>query len=82
VGRRRRHGRAFIQRLAQAFVDPARFGAWNSGGAVPRVLMAEIGALLSSADVGAAVKACKAQLEDVRAFLSHRQPLVLCRDAG
>ena len=62
--------------LAEAFLDPAQIGAWIRGGAAPRALVGEIGALLSSADLGAAVKA---QLEDVRAFLSHHEDMLADR---
>jgi hypothetical protein len=58
------------KRLAQAFSDPAQIGAWIRGGASPRALMGEIGALLSSAYVDAAAKD---QLEHVRAFLNHHE---------
>jgi len=64
---------AFVNRLALAFFDPANIGAWICAGAAPRALMGEIGALLSSADVDAAVKD---RLEDVRAFLSHHEDLL------
>jgi hypothetical protein len=72
VGRRRRHERAFVQRLAEAFFDPVQIGAWIRDGATATALVGEIGALLSSADLSAAVKA---QLDDVRAFLSHHDLL-------
>ena len=45
----------FVQRLALAFFDPARIFAWLRGGAAPSALVAEIGVLLLSADLGAAV---------------------------
>ena len=63
----------FVQRLALAFFDPARIFAWLRGGAAPSALVAEIGVLLLSADLGAAVKD---QLEDVRAFPSHHEDLL------
>ena len=62
--------------LAEAFLDPAQIGAWIRGGAAPRALIGEMGALLSSADLGTAVKA---QLEDVRAFLSHHEDVLADR---
>jgi hypothetical protein len=64
---------AFVQRLALAFFDPARIFAWLRGGAAPSALVAEIGVLLLSADLGAAVKD---QLEDLRAFPSHHEDLL------
>ena len=64
---------AFIPLLAQAFLDPARIGAWLGSGASPSALMAEIGVLLLSAEVGAAVKD---QLEHVRAFLDYHEELL------
>ena len=66
-------GRAFVQREAEAFSDPAQIGVWIRDGATARALMAEIGALLSSADLSAAVKP---QLEDVLAFLDHHQDVL------
>jgi ankyrin repeat protein len=65
--------RDFVQRLAQAFGDRAQIGAWIRDGAAPRDLMGEIGALLSSADVGATVKN---RLEDVLAFLNQYEALL------
>ena len=65
--------RAFVQRLAEAFFDPVQIGAWIRDGATATALVGEIGALLSSADLSAAVKA---QLDDVRAFLSHHEDLL------
>ena len=64
---------AFVQRLAQAFLDPAQIGAWIRGGATPGALINELVALLSSADVSAAVKD---QLEEVRAFLCHHNNML------
>ena len=65
--------RVCIERLAQAFLDPAQIGAWIRRGAKPRALVGEIGALLLSADVGAAAKG---RLMDVRAFLIHYEDLL------
>ena len=65
--------RAFVQRLAEAFFDPVQIGAWIRDGATATALVGEIGALLSSGDLSAAVKA---QLDDVRAFLSHHEDLL------
>jgi len=53
--------RAFVQRLAEAFFDPVQIGAWIRDGATATALVGEIGTLLSSADLSAAVKA---QLDD------------------
>ena len=64
---------ALIQSWARAFLNPAWMGARIRDGAAPSALMAEIGALLSWADVCAHLKD---QLEDVLAFLSHHKALL------
>ena len=60
----------FIKQLAQAYLDARTIGAWLRSGALPSVLMGEIGVLMSSADVDAEVKG---RLEHVCALLNHHQ---------
>ena len=60
-------GSAFIEQLTQAFLDPLKLEDWLREGASPKMLIGEIGALMSHAAVATAVKE---QLSNVRAFLN------------
>ena len=65
-------GSAYVQQLAQAFLDPIKVGDWLRGGE-PKMLIGEMGALMSHAGVTTAVKE---QLSNVRAFLNRHIDLL------
>ena len=46
------YGCKYVEQLACAFFDPAKDGGWIHGGATSGELISEIGALLSSAELG------------------------------
>ena len=66
-------GSAYVQQLAQAFLDPIKVGDWLRGGAAPKMLIGEMGALMSHAGV---TRAVKEQLSNVRAFLNRHDDML------
>ena len=62
-----------VAQLVQSFLDPRNIADWLHGGASPRGLIGEIGAMLSSAALD---EVATEKLDNVRAFVNHHSDVL------